>query len=121
MKNSLKIIQEKRRKRARRVRAKIVASSFVQPRLSVFRSNQHIYGQLIDGQKGVTLVSASDLELKELGRKKRVESAREVGLLLARKASARKITEVVFDKGGYKYHGIVKSLAEGAREGGLKF
>jgi len=120
MKNSLKIIKAKKQRRANRVRSKI-SDTTRRLRLSVFRSNKHIYGQLIDDQKGTTLASANDLEIKKSGKKTKTELAKEVGILLAKKATALKITEAVFDKGGYKYHGIVKSLSDGAREGGLKF
>lgn len=102
------------------MRAKL-AGSAERPRLCVFRSNLHIYGQLIDDAKGVTKASVSDLELKEAGKKTKIAKAKMVGLILAKKAQELKITEAVFDKGSYKYHGAVKSLADGAREGGLKF
>lgn len=87
-------------------------------RLSVFRSSQHIYAQIIDDAKGQTLVFASDAKLKRLGKK---EKAYQVGLVLAKKAVAKKIKEVVFDRGRFLYHGRVEELARGAREGGLKF
>ncbi|WP_018111306.1 50S ribosomal protein L18 [Thermus igniterrae] len=88
-------------------------------RLSVFRSLNHIYAQIIDDEKGETLVAESSLALKLKGRK--TEVARQVGLALAEKAKAKGITQVAFDRGPYKYHGRVKALAEGAREGGLEF
>ena len=88
-------------------------------RLSVFRSLKHIYAQIIDDEKGVTLVSASSLALKLKGNK--TEVARQVGRALAEKALALGIKQVAFDRGPYKYHGRVKALAEGAREGGLEF
>jgi len=88
-------------------------------RLSVFRSNKYIYAQIIDDEKGGTLVAASDLgDLSNLGR---LEKAREVGKILAKKALEKGIEYVYFDRRNYKYHGRVKALAEGAREGGLKF
>ena len=87
-------------------------------RLSVFRSLKHIYAQIIDDEKGVTLVSASSLALKLKGNK--TEVARQVGRALAEKALALGIKQVAFDRGPYKYHGRVKALAEGAREGGLE-
>lgn len=87
------------------------------PRLAVFRSSQHIYAQIIDDLKSQTLVSESDLKLK--GSKK--EKAFEVGKKLAEKALKLKINTVVFDRGGFLYHGRVEELAKGAREGGLKF
>lgn len=120
MKNSLKILKIKKQRRANRTRSKILGT-IERPRLSVFRSNQHVYGQLIDDEKSVTLANASDLELKKSGKKTKLESAKEVGTLLAKKAADLKIKKAVFDKGGYRYHGIVKSLADGAREGGLEF
>lgn len=93
------------------------------PRLSVFRSNKYIYGQIIDDKKGGTLVAAGDIKLK-MGKTRpltKAERAFEVGKLLAEKAKKLGIRTIVFDRGSYKYHGRVKSLAEGAREGGLKF
>jgi large subunit ribosomal protein L18 len=116
-----KIKKEKRYRRHRRVRAKIYGTAS-RPRLCVFRSAKHIYCQLIDDEKGKTLASASDLELKRLRKKlTKKEKAFEVGKLIAKKAKNLKIEKVVFDRGGYQYHGRVKALAEGAREGGLKF
>lgn len=118
MKKLAKIKKEKRIRRHLRVRAKIFGTK-ERPRLSVFRSAKHIYAQLIDDEKDQTLVAASDLELKKKAKKQ--EIAKEIGKLLAKKAKAKRITEVVFDRGGYQYHGRVKALAEGARSGGLKF
>lgn len=109
----------KRYRRHRRVRAKIQGTAET-PRLCVFRSANHIYAQLIDDEKGKTLLSASDLEIKKRKEKKAVLAV-EVGRIIAKKAIEKKINKVIFDRGGYKYHGRVKSLAEGAREGGLKF
>ncbi len=107
-------------RRHTRVRGKISGTAEC-PRLDVFRSNSNIYAQLIDDVKGVTLVSASSVE-KDFGETKgNKEEARKVGQLIAKRALEKKITEVVFDRGGYVYHGRVKELAEGAREGGLKF
>lgn len=114
-----KIKRLARERRHYRVRSKIVGSS-KRPRLSCFRSNKHIYAQLINDEKGETLVSASDLELNQKGLTK-TEKARKVGQLIAKKAKAKKITQVVFDRGGFKYHGRIKAVAEGARESGLKF
>lgn len=111
---------KKRFKRKKRVRLKIFGRK-EKPRLSVFRSLKHIYAQLIDDEKRHTLTSASDLELKIKKKMKKIEIAKEVGKLIAKKAQELKIEKVVFDRGGYKYHGRVKALAEGAREGGLKF
>ncbi len=102
-----------------RIRNKIKRVARGKPRLSVHRSLKHIYAQIIDDEKGITLVASSSLALKLTGRK--TEVAREVGKDIARRALEKGITEVVFDRGPYKYHGRVKALAEGAREGGLKF
>lgn len=104
-----------------RVRKKVFGSD-EKPRLSVFRSNKQIYAQLINDNKGSTIVAASSAE-KALAEKKgtKIELAKEVGKLLAEKAKEAGIENVVFDRNGYLYHGRVKSLAEGAREGGLKF
>ena len=111
-----------RRNRIRkRLRAKVKGTSEM-PRLAVFRSNQQIYAQVIDDRKGHTLASCSsrhkDLNLQALSR---IEQSREVGKKLAEMAKANGVEQVVFDRGGYRYHGRVKALAEGAREGGLKF
>lgn len=102
-----------------RVRARVNGSS-ERPRLSVFKSNQHIYAQIINDEVGKTLVAASDYEVKS-GKRFFSEKAKEVGAIIAKKAKENKIDKVVFDRGGNKYHGIIKSLADGAREGGLKF
>jgi large subunit ribosomal protein L18 len=112
------IKRNKRILRHGRVRAKISGTDS-RPRLSVFRANSHIYAQIIDDSAGKTLASASSLDLKS--KDKKVNIAAEVGKLIAKKAVDKKIAEVVFDRGGYAYHGRVKALAEGAREGGLKF
>ena len=107
-------------RRHSRVRGKISGTAEC-PRLDVFRSNSNIYAQLIDDVKGVTLAAASSVE-KDFGETKgNKEEARKVGQLIAKRALEKNITEVVFDRGGYVYHGRVKELAEGAREGGLKF
>jgi len=119
MKDTNKTKIKKRQQRAKRTRAKISGSA-KRPRLSVFRSNKHVYAQLINDEKSVTLASASDLDLKS-GSKKKLELAMAVGQLIAKKAAELKISSVIFDKGGYRYHGIIKALADGAREGGLKF
>jgi large subunit ribosomal protein L18 len=102
----------------RRIRSRVSGSS-LRPRLFVFRSNQHIYANLIDDQKRVTLVFARDSEIKD--GKTKTDKALLVGELIAKKALEKKINEVVFDRGGYLYHGRVKQVAEGARKGGLKF
>ncbi len=111
---------EKRNKIKRRVRKNIYGSS-ERPRLSVFRSNKQIYAQIIDDENGVTLVSASSYNSKEVEGKSKSEQAVIVGKAVAEKAIKAGVTTVVFDRNGYQYHGRVKSLAEGAREGGLKF
>lgn len=109
-----------RLKRHARVRSKITGTA-ERPRLDVFRSNSHIYAQLIDDVKGVTLAAAGSNE-KDFGISGgNCEGARKVGKLIAERAKDKKISEVVFDRGGYIYHGRVKELAEGALEGGLKF
>lgn len=108
-------------KRKVRTRAKIKRRAS-RPRLSVFRSNRYIYGQIIDDEKGETLVAASDREIKKPNLKgTKTEIARLVGEKLAKKALKKGIKKVVFDRGPYKYHGRVKALAGGAREGGLVF
>ena len=109
-----------RLRRHKRVRAKISGTSEC-PRLNVFRSSQHIYAQIIDDVKGVTLVAASSTEKGFEGFGGNIEAAKKVGLAVAEKAKAAGITDVVFDRGGYVYHGRVAALAEGAREGGLNF
>ncbi len=124
---SAKLKRQKRRLRHGRVRS-VLEGTAARPRLSVFRSGTHIYAQLIDDQHGRTLAAASSLELKGKGGKnggsgkpgKKSDQSGQVGQLIASKARALKIESVVFDRGGYKYHGRVKQLAEGARAGGLK-
>jgi large subunit ribosomal protein L18 len=106
-----------RLKRHARVR-KTVNGTEARPRLNVFRSNKNIFAQIIDDTKGVTLASASSLKLENGGN---IEGAKEVGKLIAEAAKNAGINEVVFDRGGYIYHGRVKALAEAAREAGLKF
>ena len=106
-------------KRHARVRGKISGTA-ERPRLSVFRSEKNIYAQIIDDVAGNTLVAASSVE-KDFGPGSNKEAARKVGKLVAERAVAKGIEEVVFDRGGYIYHGRVQELAEGAREGGLKF
>ena len=109
-----------RLKRHRRVR-KNISGTAERPRLNVFRSLNHIYAQIIDDTKGVTLVAASSLDKGFDGYGGNIEGAKKVGQLVAEKALAAGIKEVVFDRGGYVYHGRVAALAEGAREGGLVF
>ena len=109
-----------RLKRHIRVRGKISGTPEC-PRLNVFRSNANIYAQLIDDVNGVTLVSANTLEKEFEGATGNIEAAKKVGLVLAERAKAKGYEDVVFDRGGYIYHGRVAALAEGAREGGLNF
>lgn len=133
--------KQKRYRRHKRIRVKVFGTK-QKPRFCVFRSAKHTYAQLIDDEKGKTILNSSDFELKapktkslshtksSVGRQKakeektrsgKVALAHEVGKLIAKKALDKKIEKVVFDRGGYKYHGRVKAVAEGAREGGLKF
>ena len=107
-------------KRHTRVRGKISGTP-ERPRLNVFRSNANIYAQIIDDVNGVTLVSANTLEKDFEGATGNIEAAKKVGTVLAERAKAKGIEQVVFDRGGNVYHGRVAALAEGAREGGLKF
>ncbi len=139
--------QLKKTKRQRKIRAKFLRG-IIKPRICVFKSNKHLYAQIIDDNSQQTLAAASDGEIKPEKLKmknskqelksteniaikgkdepkeflsKKIEIARELGKLLAKKAVEKDIKEVFFDRRGYKYHGIVKALADGAREGGLKF
>ena len=109
-----------RMKRHKRVRGKISGTP-ERPRLNVFRSETNIYAQVIDDVNGVTLVSASSLDKDFEGKGGNIEAARKVGQMVAERAKAKGIDTVVFDRGGYVYHGRVQALAEGAREGGLDF
>ncbi len=106
--------------RHRRVRGKVKGTA-ERPRLNVFRSTKNIYAQLIDDIQGVTLAAASSLDKEFSGNGGNKDAAKQVGKLIAERALKKDIKEVVFDRGGYIYHGRVKELAEGAREGGLKF
>jgi large subunit ribosomal protein L18 len=108
-------------KRKRRIRARI-EGTIEKPRFSVFRSNRHIYAQLVDDVKGHTLVAASTME-EELRSKVSgtIEGAKTLGQLVAKRALAKNISQVTFDRSGYLYHGRIKALADAAREGGLKF
>ena len=107
-------------KRHKRIRAKISGTP-ARPRLDVFRSKANIYAQIIDDVAGVTLCSASTVEKGFEGYGGNKEAARKVGLMIAERAKEKGITTVVFDRGGYVYHGRIQELAEGAREGGLEF
>ena len=112
--------REQRQKRHLRVRKK-VSGTAERPRLAVYRSEKNIYAQIIDDVKGVTLVSASSLDKDFEGLGSNKEAAKKVGQLIAKKALDKGITEVVFDRGGFIYHGRIQELAEGAREAGLQF
>ncbi|MGN1133751.1 MAG: 50S ribosomal protein L18 [Oscillospiraceae bacterium] len=109
-----------RAKRHYRVRNKVSGTAEC-PRLNVFRSSKHIYAQIIDDVKGVTLCSASSMSKDFEGNGGNKEGARKVGEMIAKAAADKGIETVVFDRGGYLYHGRIKELADGAREGGLKF
>jgi large subunit ribosomal protein L18 len=119
--------KQKQIRRHKRIRAKITGTK-ERPRLCVFSSNSHISAQIINDEKGATLVMASDkgMKIKKTEAKEgtitgKKAIAYEVGKLIAQKGLEKKIESVVFDRGGFKYHGVIKALAEGAREGGLKF
>ncbi|MCQ2385075.1 MAG: 50S ribosomal protein L18 [Clostridia bacterium] len=111
---------KQRLKRHTRVRGKISGTA-ERPRLAVFRSNAHISAQIIDDEKGVTLVAASTVEKSFEGIGSNKDAAAKIGEIIAERAIAKGITCVVFDRGGYIYHGRVSALAEGARKGGLQF
>lgn len=110
--------RNKREIRHKRVRSRVTGSS-LRPRLNVFKANRHIYAQLIDDSVAKTLAAASSSEVKTKGKK--TDVAKEVGKAIATKALAKNIKLVTFDRGGFAYHGRIKALAEGAREGGLEF
>ncbi len=117
----MKLSKEARRKRIHyRIRKKIKGTAS-RPRISVFRSNKEIYAQIIDDVAGVTLASASSKDASISKEGSKVEVSKSVGKLLAQKASEAGISSVIFDRGGYLFHGRVKALADGAREGGLQF
>ncbi len=116
--NREQLKRSKRELRHNRVRSTVSGSS-VRPRLAVFRSASHIYAQVIDDQAGKTLASSSSLEVK--GKAAKSDLSTQVGSSIAEKAKAKGITSVVFDRGGYRYHGRVKALAEAARAAGLEF
>jgi large subunit ribosomal protein L18 len=111
------MLKPDRIKRKRRIRSKIVGTKS-RPRVNVYKSNLHIYAQAIDDSKGVTIAACDDSKVK--GKSTKVERATVVGGELAKKLVAAKITEVVFDRGGYRYHGRIKAVAEGLRQGGIK-
>ena len=118
MKNKEIAKRQAKTRRHKRVRSKITGTAVI-PRLNLFRSNKGLFVQLINDDLGVTLVSVSEKEIK--GKKVKTDIAKEIGKLIAKKAQEKKIGKVVFDRGGYKYHGRIKAVAEGAREEGLKF
>ena len=109
-----------RERRHRRVRTKVSGTAEC-PRLCVFRSNTNVYAQIIDDTKGITLVQASTLDKEVKTKHSNKEAAKEVGTLVAKRALEKNIKTVVYDRGGYVYHGVVKELAEAAREAGLEF
>jgi large subunit ribosomal protein L18 len=109
-----------RKKRHKRIRRNLSGTA-ERPRLNIFRSNKNIYAQIIDDVEGVTLASASTLDSEVSGDDSKVDQSASVGELIAKRAVAKDIKEVVFDRGGYKYHGRVKALADAARENGLEF
>jgi len=118
MKKSL--LTQSRKTRHRRIRAKVRGTK-ERPRLCVFRSNQHLYAQLVDDVTGKILAAVSDIKTKTKEKASKGENAKAMGKTIAKKATEQGVLEVVFDRGGYKYHGSVQALAQGAREGGLKF
>jgi large subunit ribosomal protein L18 len=113
--------KRERRERAKRRKKEKKLGTAERPRLSVFKSSKHIWCQLVDDKEHKTIVSASDLELNLKQKMTKKEIAKEVGKLIAKKALQNNIKKIVFDRSGYKYHGRIKALAEGAREGGLEF
>ena len=117
----MKNAAETMRRRAQRTRTRLRKMGNGRPRLSVFRSSKNIYAQIIDDANGVTLVSASPMEKDNKITTNGVEAAAEVGKRVAERAKEKGLTEVVFDRGGYIFHGRVKALADAAREGGLNF
>ncbi|MEO0184308.1 MAG: 50S ribosomal protein L18 [candidate division WOR-3 bacterium] len=111
---------EGRIRRHKRIRKNLLGTSN-KPRLCVFRSNKHIYAQIIDDAKGIVICGVSSVNKKDIKAKKKVDAAMEIGKTIAKIALEKGIREVCFDRGGYRYHGRVKALAEGARQSGLKF
>jgi len=109
------------KRRAQRVRTRLRSVANGRPRLSVFRSSKNIYAQVIDDEKGVTLAAASSLEGEKKGKGSDKKAAAKVGALVAQRAIEKGVKDVVFDRGGYLYHGRVKALADAAREAGLNF
>ena len=115
-------IESKKRKRIRRKRhiRKKIHGCADKPRMTVFKSNRHVYVQIIDDESGRTLVSASNLEKENRNLKTTVEDAAKIGEIIGERMKGKKIKTVVFDRNGYKYHGIVKAVADGARKAGIK-
>lgn len=111
------VTRERRHTRIRRT----VKGTTERPRLAVFRTNKHLYAQLIDDSKGVTVASSSTLDKEMKGTGDTIDGAKKIGTKIAEKAKAKKIENVVFDRGGFQYHGRIKALADAAREAGLKF
>lgn len=118
MKNIEKKKRENKVKRHKKIRAKVFGSAKI-PRLNLYRSNKSLFIQLIDDEKNVTLASVNGKEVKS--GKTKIEKAKEAGKLIAEKAKKAGIKKVIFDRGGFQYHGRVKAVADGAREGGLEF
>lgn len=116
----MSIKKEKRKRRHKKIRVRILGTK-ERPRLCVFRSQSHIYAQLIDDDNAKVLVSVSDIDINSGKKSVKSEKAKEVGKLIAKKALEKKIDKVIFDRAGFVFHGRIKSLADGAREGGLKF
>lgn len=121
MKDALKIKKDKRNVRHKRLRSKVFGTA-KKPRLSVFRSLKYMHVQLVNDEKGVTILGLSGKQLNKVANKKmtKTDQAFELGKLLGQKALAQNIKQAVFDRGGFKYHGRIKAVAEGARESGLK-
>jgi large subunit ribosomal protein L18 len=116
----MSVKNDKRIRRHKKIRLNMHGTS-ARPRLFVYRSNQHIYAQLVDDDNAKILISISDIKLKPKKGEKKTDLAKEVGKLIAKTAAENKITTIVFDRGGIVFHGRVKAVADGAREGGLKF
>ena len=118
MKNQEILKKQSQTRRHKRVRSKIFGTAEI-PRLSVFRSNKGMFAQIINDDLGITLASVSEKGVKDS--KTKIDTAKEIGKLIAQKAQEKNISKIVFDRGGYKYHGRIKAVAEGAREIGLIF
>lgn len=122
---NVKLKRQKYEMRRKRTRAKIFGT-VIRPRLSIFRSNKHIYLQAVNDEKGATMASASDLSLKADSKKSgakqgKMENAKKAGEKIAKELGKKKIKKIIFDRAGYKYHGRIKAAAEGIREGGIEF